>query len=393
MWSGRGRVPEVVCTTVCIASLASMLAMPSYSTVPFHVVWVASSVTYGLRMWTPRMVAAVLAAVSATTGAALIWNVLMTDVDPEEITEVPMMAMVFGVMVWHTERRRRAMRETERLAELERERRAEQREFARRASHELRTPLTIARGHVEVVCRELDGRHGEDLGVALDELDRIAVITKHLLALSRAQDAPLERVALDPLEMLTSAVARWARTNAYTWHVSCDSPWLSVDADRMRAALDALIDNAVRHTPPGGRIDVSATLTDTHVVLEVADSGPGIEPDLQPTIFEAFTKAAPTADRRYRGTGLGLAIVRAVAEAHGGTAHAANRGGAGAIMTMRLPLSAVCSADETGERMRANVVIEGSRSADRRAAAASDRRATDRPIPGPRERGLRSPRI
>ncbi|MDQ1725919.1 MAG: two-component system, OmpR family, sensor kinase [Frankiaceae bacterium] len=376
---------------MCLASLATMLAVPSYSTVPFHVVWVASSITYGLRMWSIRRVTAVIATVSATTGAALTWNVTAADVHPEEITEVPMMALIFGVMVWHTERRRRAMRESERLHELERGRRAEQREFARRASHELRTPLSIARGHVEVVYHELNGRHGEDLAVALDELDRIALITKHLLALSRAQDAPLQRVPTDPLEMLTSSVTRWARTNTCNWHVSCDSPWLSVDAERMRAALDALIDNAIRFTPDGGRIEVSVALTDSHVVIEVTDSGPGIEPEQCAAVFDAFSKATPASDRRYRGTGLGLAIVRAVAESHGGTADAANKDGAGAVLSLRLPLTTVCSDEDAGGHMRANLVIEGSRSSDRRVGAGVDRRAADRPVPPPRERGSRSP--
>ena len=388
----RGRAPEVICTAACLVSLVSMLMVPSYSTVPFHVVWVASSITYGLRMWSTRRVALVIAAVSATTAAALVWNVMTTDVHPEEITEVPMMAMIFGIMVWHTERRRRAMNETERLAALERVRRDEQREFARRASHELRTPLTIARGHVEVVYRELAGRHVDDLAVALEELDRIALITKQLLALSRAQDAPLQRAPIDPLEMLTSSVMRWARTNACTWHISCDAPWLSVDAERMRAALDALIENAIRYTPTGGRIDVSVTLTDSQVVITVADSGPGIESEMQATIFDAFTKGAPVPDRRYSGTGLGLAIVRAVAEAHDGTAHVANAPASGAVLTLRLPPTAVCSDDDLSERMLANVVIEGTRSADRRETVSRDRRAADRPIPGPRDRGLPSPR-
>ncbi|MCU1678028.1 MAG: two-component sensor histidine kinase [Frankiales bacterium] len=381
----RARVPELVCAVTCIASVVLMFAEPEYSTIPFHVVWIASSVTYGLRMWSLRVVGAVIALACVTTGDALLWAVTYQEVHPEELAEMPMMAIVFGVLVWHTERRRRAMAEVERLADTEHVLREEQREFVRRASHELRTPLAIARGHVEVVRREIDGEPEDDLGVALDELDRIALITKNLLALSRAQDTPsLRREATDPVELVTSAVSRWGRTNGRTWSVACDCPWLNVDVERMRAALDALIDNAIRYTPSGGRIDVSVRLEDATVTISVADSGPGIDPELLATVFDTFTKSSPSPDRRYKGTGLGLAIVRAAAEVHGGEATAVNGASGGAILAMSFPLAAV-AVEELDERIHANVVIEGSTSADRRSAPEVDRRA-DGGVPAPRRR-------
>ena len=106
----------------------------------------------------------------------------------------------------------------------------------------------------------------------------------------------------------------------------------------MRQALGNLVSNALRHTPSGGTVTLSARPGgDDDVVLEVADTGTGIAPGDLPHVFERFWRAEKSRSRRTGGSGLGLPIVRQLTAAHGGTAEAAGAPGAGAVFTLRLP--------------------------------------------------------
>ena len=125
-----------------------MLAVPEWQTVPFHFIWVSLTVLYGYRLWAPRPTAALLAAVGVATAAAVVATGDLSTQRLNELAEVPLMAAMFMVMVWHARRRHEALRQVERSAERERE-------FVRDASHELRTPITVARGHAELIrCGE-----------------------------------------------------------------------------------------------------------------------------------------------------------------------------------------------------------------------------------------------
>jgi signal transduction histidine kinase len=112
---------------------------------------------------------------------------------------------------------------------------------------------------------------------------------------------------------------------------------VSLDPLRIRQALGNLLDNAVRHTPPGGWVAVEATRDDGALTLVVTDSGPGFPQAFLPQAFEPFARPSPSRARSQGGTGLGLAIVRAVAEAHGGVAVAGNGHQGGARVTLRIP--------------------------------------------------------
>jgi two-component system, OmpR family, sensor histidine kinase BaeS len=111
------------------------------------------------------------------------------------------------------------------------------------------------------------------------------------------------------------------------------------DRDRLAQVLGNLLENALRHTPDGGRIEVLAAPTGKEVRLKVSDSGSGFPPDALPHVFERFYRADSSRGRASGGSGLGLAIVSAIVQLHGGRVSAGNAASGGASLTVRLPLS------------------------------------------------------
>ncbi|MGH3848918.1 MAG: sensor histidine kinase, partial [Pseudonocardiaceae bacterium] len=116
---------------------------------------------------------------------------------------------------------------------------------------------------------------------------------------------------------------------------------VEADPDRLRQAVDNLLDNATRHAPTDSVVEITATTTLTGTLtVEVADRGPGFPPEFLPHAFERFHRAQAARTRDTGGTGLGLSIVAAIAEAHGGRVTAHNRPGGGACVTLELPTDA-----------------------------------------------------
>jgi two-component system OmpR family sensor kinase len=212
---------------------------------------------------------------------------------------------------------------------------ARQREFVADASHELRTPLTSVLANLELLAEELDGEQAETAHAALRSTRRMRRLVGDLLLLARA-DA--ERVqphrSTDLASVLTDAAGE-------LWPVSDDHE-LSIDAepavvdgvrdDLHRLALN-LLENAVRHTPPGTRVLARTATVDGHAELVVEDDGPGIPAELRENLFERFVRGGRDGGR---GSGLGLAIVRAVATSHGGTVllETPERGGTRFVITI-----------------------------------------------------------
>jgi signal transduction histidine kinase len=325
-----------------------MLAFPHYPTVPFHFIWISFTIFCGFRIWSRAATFSVLAVIMVLTGGILVRLFHHHDVDAEEISEVPLMALVFLATMWHVWRGQAARKALEQIAVDERSQRRRELDFTRRASHELRTPLTVARGHVELVRQNLeDAGHLADLGTAIGELDRMALISKALLALARLENpATFAPTEVDPIDLVRSAARRWSVTCLRDWRVSCSSPMLHVDQERITAALDALVDNAIKHTQAGDPITLAVWATTTGVTLSVRDGGRGIPEAALSHVFEPFWQAEHRHDRRYSGTGLGLAIVETVALQHGGTACAANVSDGGALVSMLLPRTVMETPDE-----------------------------------------------
>jgi signal transduction histidine kinase len=331
---------EVAWAIFAGACVLAIFAVSRWETIPFHFVWVSLTLLYGFRVWRTTTTAAVLGAVMAATGVALVWTVVQGNRAADEVSEVPLMAAMFVVMAWHAQRRQRAVDSAEQAAVSERKARDRQREFVRDASHELRTPITVARGHAELArATAQDPRTERDMEVILDELDRLSRLSDRLLVLAAA-DHPdfLARQELQVRPFVQDRARRWAQTAPRAWETAIGADGsVPADRDRLATAVDALVENAVDATEDGDRIRIGAAAEGAMLVIEVADAGKGIDAQLLPHLFERFWRPQEDRGRGSGGTGLGLAIVRAIAEAHGGTAEVSSSSGEGSVFRLRLP--------------------------------------------------------
>jgi hypothetical protein len=224
-----------------------------------------------------------------------------------------------------------------------------QRDFVADASHELRTPLTALRAELELASRPRRSRQALDAAVtvAVSDTDRLIRMAEDLLLLAEAEERGaflhLQPVAVSTvLSAAVAGLAGQAQARGVTIEVATtgDLP-AQADPDRLRQAADNLISNAIRHTPRGAVIEVSAHATNAAgqrtVMIQVRDHGPGFPPDFLPHAFERFRRADPARNRDSGGTGLGLAIVASIARAHGGRAAATNHPGGGACVGLEFP--------------------------------------------------------
>ena len=217
---------------------------------------------------------------------------------------------------------------------------ASQRRFISDASHELRTPLTVARGHLELVGRLDDPDADRSVRLALEELDRIRSIVEELLLLARLDEGlPL---ASEPVEvdlLLQEAAVRGMVLGSGDVCVGESEEGLSVrgDPDRLLQVISNLVGNALRHGGDGVMVTLAARRAGSGaVVIDVADTGPGIpEADL-PNVFERFYRGSAARRGVPGGAGLGLAIVASLVEAMGGSVSVASKVGAGTTFSIRL---------------------------------------------------------
>jgi signal transduction histidine kinase len=273
----------------------------------------------------------------AATGASIAFDAFRGIQLWGELTEVPLMAAMFLAMVWHARRRVDAQHVAEQEAHERRAMLARQERFIHDASHELRTPVTIARGHLEL----LRGQLGEtdEIEVALDELSRIDAITGRLLLLATVDQPDFVQPAEIELEpLLEDVFMRWSDVAPRLWRLGALAPgWLRVDAGRLRVALDALLENAVKYTEPSAAIELRARRDGpTGVSIEVQDEGCGVPAQALARIFERFARADPARTRSAGGVGLGLAIVDAIVKAHGGSCTVTSTP-QGSIFALHLP--------------------------------------------------------
>jgi two-component system sensor histidine kinase CiaH len=228
-----------------------------------------------------------------------------------------------------------------------------QRTFIADASHELKTPLTLIRADAEVLSRGLDdpelARDNRELvDDLLGETDRMSAILSDLLLLARldADKVSVSRGPFDLALVISEASERFAaRAVAEGKNLRIEhSGKLPTrgDAQRTGQILAAILDNALRFTPPEGTITVEGHITDKRIEATVTDTGPGIPPESLDRIFERFYRADTQSAARTRGpsgggTGLGLAIARDLARAQGGELAAENAEKGGARFTLTLP--------------------------------------------------------
>jgi signal transduction histidine kinase len=203
----------------------------------------------------------------------------------------------------------------------------QQRELIANVSHELRTPITALQGVLENLVDGVADPDSDTLRTALAQTERLGRLVAELLDLSRldAGVVPLDRTEVDVTEFLADAVreaevtadaaGRQVRFELRTPPVPMG---VSADQGRLHQVFANLLDNAARHSPPGGTVVIAVRHTADDVIFDVADEGTGIPPEERARVFERFSRGA-RASGRDGGTGLGLAIARWVVELHGGT--------------------------------------------------------------------------
>ena len=230
------------------------------------------------------------------------------------------------------------LRQTERL----------RREITANVSHELRTPLTSIKGFAETL---LDGAMREEEtarrfpSIINSEADRLVKLVDDLLDLSLLES---KRVTLAPKPvdvggLVTHTVDKLRPIAAHSQLTLVQSapPGIVVfaDADRLEQVLTNLVDNALKYTPPGGRVEVQVAAVSGEVEVVVNDTGKGIRPEDLPHVFERFYRSDRSRTRGSGGTGLGLAIAKHIVEAHGGRISVSSRPNEGTTFTVTIPMS------------------------------------------------------
>ena len=218
-------------------------------------------------------------------------------------------------------------------------------DMLRDLAHELRTPLTTVRGYVEALADGVLTLDPETVGTIDSELARVERLVDDIATVSLAQERQLDlnlRLTLAG-DLVGAAVAAAARAFeergvALRSTVQAALPAVVADPDRVQEVLANLLDNALRHTPAGGRVTVTARRGAGTVELVVADTGDGLAPEHLPRVFERFYRVDGGRSRGRGGSGIGLAIARALIEAHGGRIWAESPGlGRGSTFTVSLP--------------------------------------------------------
>jgi signal transduction histidine kinase len=210
-------------------------------------------------------------------------------------------------------------------------------------AHDLRTPLMRLRAAAEAGLRE--GAHARDpreaLADCLEEVDRVTAMLDTLMDISEAEVGAmrLSRERVELADVVRDAAALYegvAEDKGVALETRC-APGVCVSADRnrLRQVAANLLDNAIKYTPAGGRVEVHTGIDGTEALLTVADTGPGIPAEELPRIWERLYRG--DASRSERGLGLGLSLVKAVVEAHGGRVEAVSAAGQGSSFVVRLP--------------------------------------------------------
>jgi len=269
--------------------------------------------------------------------------------------ELTKLANGIGGQIGQFTQRKRAEAERTELLQRERAARAEAEkanrlkdEFLATLSHELRTPLNAVIGWSRMLSSgRLDRESSKH---ALEVIERNAWMQKQIiediLDVSRVITGKLQlnRSPIDLVAVIDAALdavrpAMEAKEIKIETIIAANLRTISGDADRLQQVVWNVLSNAAKFTPAGGSVEISVNQTETHVIIQVADSGPGIDPEFLPHVFERFRQGDGSTTRTHGGLGLGLAIVRHLVELHGGTIAVENRTPeSGATFTIRLPL-------------------------------------------------------
>jgi signal transduction histidine kinase len=220
----------------------------------------------------------------------------------------------------------------------------QQRNFVLDMSHELRTPLTALRGNIDVLLMDerLDQEARSQLGRMSAEVARLIRLTSNLLYLAHA-DAGRE-VDRRPVELDVLCLEVYRQTKDIHPEINFrfgpeDQVTVVGDSDLLKQLILNLVDNSLKYTPAGGEVTLSLYRDEACARIIVRDTGPGIEPDRIPLIFQRFYRAGVGGVRAGGGAGIGLAISDWIAKAHGGEITVSSEVGKGSVFTVVLPLA------------------------------------------------------
>lgn len=212
-------------------------------------------------------------------------------------------------------------------------------------AHELRTPLSVILGHAEALSEGVLPPSAETFHTIHDEANHLSRLVDDMRTLSMSEAGELTLFpqmgsVAQLLEGVGTAFKAQAQVKDIDLRIDAPTglPEISVDADRMSQVMGNLLVNALRHTPEGGRIEMSAEAQPTGVRVRVHNNGPEIDPDDLGHLFDRFYGGRAKPRRREEGTGLGLAIAKSIVEAHGGKIWVESAPGAGATFVIDLPL-------------------------------------------------------
>jgi signal transduction histidine kinase len=333
---------DIAWAAFIVLNLLAMRLIPAWQTVPFLIIWISLTAIYGFRLWHLGSTVLTVAMVTLATGGLIGWQVLRGKQDGDYLAEVPLLAAMFMVMAWHARRRQTAMEEIKRVSEHNLVLLGQQRQFLQDVSHELGTPITIALGHAELITHATtDQAIAKDAKVAVDELLRMRRLANRLVLLASTDSPDFLRLApVDAAELVIDIVHRWSQTPRKWALGSLTEASVWADRDRLTLALDALIENAVDHTDPGGRIELATRHQGDKIIFTVTDSGSGIPAADIGQIFDRFTRVGTGRSRETGGFGLGLVVVKAIAEAHQGSVQVRSTVGRGSVFELSLPAPA-----------------------------------------------------
>ena len=287
-----------------------------------------------LGLWIVRIGLRPLGAIERTAAAIAAGDLTRRVERADERTEVGRLGLALNAMLGQIESAFRAREASEQKL----------RRFVADASHELRTPLSAVRAYAELFTRGAD-RRSDDLARSMAgisrESERMSLLVDDLLLLARLDEGrPLARQPVQLDEVVGEAVdAAHAVDPERSIELDAEPLVVLGDSDRLRQIVDNLLANVRAHTPEKAPVHVTVGREDGSAVIEVADSGAGLDADDLERVFERFYRSDASRSRSSGGVGLGLSIVAAVAEAHGGAAGARANPDGGAVFRIVLPLS------------------------------------------------------
>jgi two-component system, OmpR family, sensor kinase len=331
-------LPWLLLATVCSAL---MYLAPGDETVPYHIAWIGVALAYGFDPWPLLRTLAALVGYTCVTGGILVLRAATGVIAWEETAEIPLMAALVLLAVWHVRRRQAAMGQLMRMAARDQVRAQQRERLSRVTSHEMRTPLTIAVGYVDLLLeREKDEEGRADLEVVRDELGRLSRASDRLLRMIALQDL-VRWGPVDVDRFLREVGERWATVADRQWVVDTTVGTCDVSAERLRACMDTLIENALRYTVVGDVVRLCAIRSRDSVLLGVADSGSGLSDPLVAAVNAQDFQGARQLSEHTSGsgsqTGLGLGLVHEMVSMCGGTVVAGTSAEGGALVLMALP--------------------------------------------------------